>query len=197
MLFGLAPAAIADELAPDALIRQITAEVLDAIKHDPELRSGDRRKSLALAEDKVLPYIDFRYAMQTAVGPPWASASSDQQEKLTAEFRSMLIRVYSLAIGVYRGQTMEVLPVRMAAGATEANVRAQYRGSDGRRIAIEYAVHKVQSGWKVFDITVEGVSLVLAYRSDFSQVLRQSGVDGLIKAMADKNRVALGSGTTG
>lgn len=187
----------AGEPSPEALVKQVTTDVLDTIKQDPALRSGDRRKALALAEEKVLPHIDFRYAIQTAVGPPWASASAGQQEKLVAEFRSMLVRVYSLAIQPYRGQTIDVQPVRMAAGATEVNVRNLYRRTNGQRITIDYAMHKTPSGWKIFDITVEGVSLMLAYRADFSQVVRQSGVDGLIKALAEKNRAASANGKTG
>lgn len=195
LVAGIAVAA--DEQSPEALVKQITADVLEAIKHDPALRSGDRSKALRLAEEKVLPVIDFRYAIQTAVGPPWAKATAEQQEKLVTEFRTMLVRVYSLAIQPYRGQTIDVQPVRMAAGATEVNVRNLYRRENGQRITIEYAMRKSPTGWKIFDITVEGVSLMLAYRADFSQTVRQSGVEGLIKALTEKNRSATASGTAG
>lgn len=199
LLSGLVPgvSGAGDEQSPEALVKQITTDVLDTIKQDPALRSGDRSRALALAEEKVLPHIDFRYAIQTAVGPPWAKASAEQQEKLVSEFRTMLVRVYSLAIQPYRGQTIDVQPVRMTAGATEVNVRNLYRRENGQRITIEYAMRKSPTGWKIFDITVEGVSLMLAYRADFSQTVRQSGVEGLLKALVEKNRAAAASGKAG
>jgi phospholipid transport system substrate-binding protein len=177
----------AQTLAPDDLVRKVTADVLDAVKSDQQLQSGDRKKALALAEQKILPLVDFREATQLAVGRPWASATPEQKERLVTEFRGMLVRVYSSAIGVYSGQTMKVLPVHMAPDATEATVRNQYI-SDGRPpVAVSYAMRKTPTGWKIYDINVEGVSLVLTYRSEFEQITRVSGIDGLIKRLAEKN----------
>ncbi len=173
--------------APDELVRKVTTDVLAAIKSDEQLQGGDRKKALALAEQKILPLVDFQEATQLAVGRPWASATPEQKERLVNEFRGMLVRVYSSAIGVYSGQTMKVLPVHMAPNATEATVRNQYV-SDGRPpVAVSYAMKKTPTGWKIFDINVEGVSLVLTYRSEFEQITRVSGIDGLIKRLAEKN----------
>src|ERR1043165_6882454 len=115
---SLAAPAWGQEAAPDELIRRMTREVLDAIKGDADLQAGDRKKALALAESKVLPYIDFREAARLAVGRAWSQAMPEQQERLVQEFRQMLIRVYSSAISTYEGQTMRVLPLRMAPEAT-------------------------------------------------------------------------------
>jgi phospholipid transport system substrate-binding protein len=182
-------AALAQELGPEQLVRKMTTDVLEAIQTDRQLQAGDKRKALALAEEKVLPHVDFREAARLAVGRPWASASPEQQQKLTAEFRRMLVRIYSAAIGPYGGQTLRVQPVRMAPGATEVTVRNQYVRPGKAPVLVEYAMHKTPEGWKIFDITVEGVSLVLTYRSEFGQVVRESGVDGLIRRIAEKNRV--------
>lgn len=179
--------AAAQELGPEELVRKVTADVLESIKSDKDLQAGDRKKSLQLAEQKVLPHVDFREAAQLAVGKPWSSATPAQRERIVTEFRSLLIRIYSNAIDTYRGQTMQVLPVRMAAGATETTVRNRYLKPGAPPVPVEYAMKKTPEGWKIYDITVEGVSLVLTYRSEFEQVTRTSGIDGLIKRLAEKN----------
>jgi phospholipid transport system substrate-binding protein len=185
--FFLPAGARAQDLAPDELVRKVTTDVLDAIKSDKQLQAGDRKKALALAEQKILPLVDFREAARLATGKAWQGASPEQQERIVSEFRSMLVRIYSNAIDVYRGQTMKVLPVRMPAGATEVTVRNQYLREGRPPVKVEYAMNKTPEGWKIYDITVEGVSLVLTYRAEFEQITRVSGVDGLIKRLAEKN----------
>lgn len=183
----LSAGARAQDLAPDELVRKVTTDVLDAIKSDKQLQAGDRKKALALAEEKILPHVDFREAAKLATGKAWQTASPEQQDRIVNEFRSMLVRIYSNAIDVYRGQTMKVLPVRMPAGATEVTVRNQYLREGRPPVKVEYAMNKTPQGWKIYDITVEGVSLVLTYRAEFEQITRVSGVDGLIKRLAEKN----------
>ncbi|MGH8705787.1 MAG: MlaC/ttg2D family ABC transporter substrate-binding protein [Burkholderiales bacterium] len=177
----------AQELGPEELVRKVTADVLDAIKSDKALQAGDRKKALALAEQKVLPHVDFREATQLAVGKSWGGATPEQREKLVSEFRTMLVRIYSNAIDEYRGQTLKVQPLRLAPGATEATVRNQYLRPGRPPVPIEYAMRKTPEGWKIYDIVVEGVSLVITYRAEFEQVTRQSGVEGLIKRLQQKN----------
>ena len=183
-------AVAADEQTPEALVKQITADVLDAIKQDPALRSGDRRKALALAEEKVLPLIDFRESTRLAVGRAWAQASKEQQERLVEEFRRMLVRTYSNSISRYEGQTIEVLPARYRPEDTEVTVRNQYRRRGRPPVQLDYTMRRSAEGWKIYDIVVEGVSLVITYRSEFDVVVKQSGIDGLIKRLAEKNTPA-------
>ena len=173
--------------APDELVRKVTTDVLAAIKSDQQLQEGDRKKALALAEQKILPLVDFQEATQLAVGRPWAGATPEQRERLVTEFRGMLVRVYSNAIGIYRGQTMKVLPVHMAPGATEVTVRNQYISEGRPPVAVNYSMRQTPTGWKIYDINIEGVSLVLTYRSEFEQITRVSGIDGLIKRLREKN----------
>jgi phospholipid transport system substrate-binding protein len=181
------PAAVAQELGPEELVRKVTTDVLDAIKSDKQLQAGDRKKALALAEQKVLPHVDFTEAVKLAAGRSWNSATPEQQQKLASEFRSMLIRIYSNAIDTYRGQTMRVLPLRMPPNATEVTVRNQYIRQGQPPVPVEYAMKKTPEGWKIYDITIEGVSLVLTYRAEFEQISRTSGIDGLIKRLQEKN----------
>ena len=177
----------AAESGPEDLVRRITGEVLEAVKTDPQLAAGDRKKALALAEQKILPHVDFREATQLAVGKAWQSATPPQQERLVAEFRAMLVRIYSNAVEVYRGQTMKVMPLRMAANDTEVTVRNQYLRDGQPPVRVDYAMRKTAQGWKIYDITVEGVSLVLTYRAEFESVVRNDGVDGLIRRLQQKN----------
>ena len=172
---------------PEDLVRKVTEDVLAAIKSDKALQAGDREKALALAEQKVLPHVDFAEATKLAVGRAWSSATPEQQKKLVDAFRSMLVRIYANAVEAYRGQTMKVQPVSTPAGATEVTVRNQYIRPGQTPVAVDYAMRKTPEGWKIYDITVEGMSLVLTYRAEFEQVTRQAGVEGLLKRLAEKN----------
>ena len=179
----------AQQLAPEDLVKKITDEVLAAIKSDKQLAAGDKQKALKLAEEKVLPYVDFEEATRLAVGRAWSQATPEQKKKLTAEFRNMLIRTYSNAISAYEGQTLKVLPSRAGKqdGKDEATVRTQFVRAGGPPLPIEFQMRKVGESWKVYDISVEGVSLVLTYRSEFDAVVKQEGLDGLIKRLSQKN----------
>ena len=185
------PALAQQQLTPEALVRKMTDDVLEAVRNDKALQGGDRQKALALAEQKVLPHVDFREATKLAVGRGWASATPAQQEKLVTEFRAMLVRIYSNAIDVYRGQTLRVFPVKMTPEDTDVTVRNQYLRPGRPPVPVEYAMRKTPEGWKIYDIVVENVSLVLTYRGEFDQVMRQSGIDGLIKRMNEKNHPAV------
>ena len=184
------PARAQQDLGPEELVRKVTQDVLDAIRSDKQLAAGDKQKALKLAEEKVLPLIDFEEATRLAVGRAWAQATPEQRKKLVEEFRRMLVRTYSNAISAYEGQTMKVLPVRMKPGDTEVTVHNQYIRAGGTPLPVDYQMHKTDQGWKIYDITVEGVSLVLTYRSEFDAVVKQSGIDGLIKRLEEKNTPA-------
>jgi len=185
--FFLAAPVLAQDLAPDELVRKVTADVFDSIKSDKQLQSGDRDKALALAEKKILPYVDFRETARLATGKAWNSATPEQQDQIVNEFRSMLVRIYSNAIGVYRGQTMKVLAVRLPEGATDVTVRNQFQRPGQQSVPVDYAMKKEPAGWMIYDITVDGVSLVLTYRDEFNQITTVSGIDGLIKRLKEKN----------
>jgi len=178
-------------LAPDELVKKITSDVLETVKKDKQLAAGDRDKALALAEEKILPHVDFKEAARLAVGRGWNQASAVQQDNLTGAFRQMLVRSYSNAVESYRGQTMRVLPSRTPPNGNEATVRSQYIRPGATPVMIEYVMRRTPEGWKIYDITVEGISLVLTYRGQFEQVVRDSGIDGLIRQLGDKNKPAL------
>jgi phospholipid transport system substrate-binding protein len=191
LLLGAAlPAFAQKDLDPESLVKKVTQEVMDAVKGDKQLAAGDKQKALKLAEEKVLPHIDFEEATRLAVGRAWAQATPEQKKKLVEEFRKMLVRTYSNAISGYEGQTMKVQPVRMKPGDTEVTVHNQYIRAGGKPLPVDYSMRKTDEGWKIYDIVVEGVSLVLTYRSEFDAVIKQSGIDGLIKRLSEKNTPA-------
>jgi phospholipid transport system substrate-binding protein len=185
LIFSLG--AFAQELGPDQLVQKATEDVLTSIKSDKKLAEGDKQKALKLAEEKVLPHIDFEHATRLAVGRAWQQASPEQKQKLVGEFRRMLVRTYSNAIEGYQGQTLKVLPSRGKPQDDEATVRTQFIRAGGQPLPIEFQMRKVEKGWKIYDISVEGVSLVLTYRSEFDAVVKQQGIDGLIKRLTEKN----------
>lgn len=187
---SFAGSAFAQELKPDELVKKVTDEVLEAVKSDKALAAGDKQKALKLAEEKILPHVDFEEATRLAVGRAWRTASPQQKKQLVDAFRSMLVRTYSNAITAYQGQTMKVMPLHMKAGETDVTVRNQFLKPGGQPVQLDYQMHKTDGGWKIYDIVVEGVSLVLTYRSEFSAVVKQQGIDGLIRRMAEKSAPA-------
>ena len=187
---AFAAVAVAQELAPDQLVQKITDDVLAAIKSDKDLAAGDKQKALKVAEEKVLPYIDFEQATRLAVGRAWNQASPEQKKRLVTEFRNMLVRTYSNAIQAYQGQTLKVLPARGKQDPEDTTVRTQFVRAGGQPLPIEFHMRQTDKTWKVYDIVVEGVSLVMTYRSEFDAVVKQEGIDGLIKRLAQKNTPA-------
>jgi len=185
--FLFAGSAAAQQLGPDQLVQKITDEVLAAIKSDKQLAAGDKQKAIKLAEEKVLPYIDFEQATRLAVGRAWREATPEQRKRLVTEFRNMLVRTYSNAIQTYEGQTLKVLPAHGKQDPEETVAKTQYVRAGGQPLPIDFTMHQKDGTWKVYDITVEGVSLVMTYRSEFDAVVKQEGIDGLIKRLASKN----------
>jgi phospholipid transport system substrate-binding protein len=180
--------ALAQAPAPDALIRQIADEVIAAIKTDSAIRKGDWSHLSALVEDKIVPHFDFRRTTRMAMGAGWRRASPEQQNELTRQFKQLLVRTYSGALASYADQTVEVRPLRAKPEDNEVTVRCFVRQSGTEPVAIEYDMERTESGWKVFDVRVAGVSLVATYRTAFAEEVRNHGVDGLIELLSRKNR---------
>ena len=178
----------AQELAPDVLVKRISEEVIASIRQDKDVQAGDAAKISALVEAKIFPHFDFRRTTQLAMGANWRRATPEQQEQLTREFRTLLVRTYSGALTSYRDQTIEFRPLRAAPGDTEVTVRSQVKQPGAEAIVIEYDLAKTGSEWKIFDIKISGISLAANYRSAFAEEVRNRGVDGLISLLASKNR---------
>ncbi len=179
--------AVAEPKAPDVLIRDVTNKVLDIVRTDAAVRSGDIRRVVELAEVLVLPHFDFRRMTMLAVGRDWRDASPEQQARLIEGFRTLLVRTYANAFTQYRDERVEFPPSRFAAADTRVQVRTEVVSPGAQPISIDYMLEKGVQGWKVIDVVVAGVSLVTNYRSSFSQAVRNGGVDGLIRALEARN----------
>jgi len=186
-----AGAALAQAPAPDALIRQVSTEVLDVARTDRAIQAGDISKVSALVESKVMPHVDFEVITRSAVGPQWRGATPEQRTRLQAEFKLLLIRVYSGALAELKDQTVHITRTQPVQGSTQVIVQseAEVRGK-GEPIKLDYRVDKTDAGWKIIDVNVGGIWLVTSYRSQFAQELTAGGIDGLIAKLAERNKAA-------
>ena len=174
--------------APDVLVQQVTEEVLDIIRKDKEIQSGNTQKVLELVEKKVLPHFNFQHMTALAVGRDWKKAAPQQQQQLTQEFKTLLVRTYSNALTGYRNQKIVFKPFKINAGDTDALVRTEVLQPGSKAVQLDYSLEKLDTGWKVYDVTVAGISLVTNYRDQFGQEVRTGGIDGLIATIAAKNK---------
>jgi phospholipid transport system substrate-binding protein len=182
-----ATAVAAQDLAPDALIKSMSDEVIGIIKQDKDIKAGNRTKINDLVEAKVLPHFNFDHMTALAMGRNWPKASAEQKQELIREFRTLLVRTYSGALAAYKNEVIEFMPLHAAAGDTDVTVRTQVKRPGSEPIGIDYSMEKMPGGWKVYDVAVGGVSLVTNYRDSFNAEIRDGGVDGLIKVLAGKN----------
>ncbi len=183
-----APALLAQELAPDALLRAVTVKVIDIVRQDQGLRTADLAKVAALVESDVAPLFDFVHMTRLAMARNWRVATPEQQRVLTEEFKTLLLRTYSTALANYRGEVFEFKPLRAAPRATEVTVRSEVEQAGKERMTLDYDMEKTPAGWKIYDVKVAGVRLVTTYRDIFAEKVREGGVDGLIKFLAAGNR---------
>ena len=174
---------------PDALIKQVSTEVIDTVKSDKAIQSGDVGKIITLVDSKVMPHVNFQRMTASAVGRNWRSATPEQQKRLQDEFKILIVRTYAGALTQVKDQTVQLKPFRAAAEDTEVVVRTEVRGK-GEPIQLDYRLEKSPAGWKIFDVNVLGVWLVEQYKSSFAQEIGSGGVDGLIAKLAERNKAA-------
>ncbi len=187
-LVGATALAQAPAAAPDAMVRDLSNEVLNAIKADKALKSGDTGRAQKLVDEKVLPYTDFQKMTQLSVGPGWRNATPEQRAALTREFRTLLVRTYSGALSQVSDHKVELRPFRAQPTDTDVIVRTQVVASRGDPIQLDYRLEKGDGGWKIYDINILGVWLVENYKSQFSSEVNASGIDGLIKTLSERNQ---------
>ena len=186
-LLASAASAQSASTAPDAMVRDLSNEVLTAIKADKALKSGDTARVQQLVDEKVLPYTDFQKMTQLSVGPGWRNATPEQRAALTREFRTLLVRTDSGALSDVSDHKVELRPFRAQPTDTDVIVRTQIVASRGDPIQLDYRLEKSDGGWKIYDINILGVWLVENYKSQFSSQVNASGIDGLIKTLTERN----------
>jgi phospholipid transport system substrate-binding protein len=186
---GVQAQAPAASLAPDALIKEVSVDVLDAVKADKSIQSGDVQKVITLVDSKVMPHVNFQRMTASAVGRFWRQATPEQQKRLQDEFKILLVRTYSGALTQVKDQTVHLKPMRASADDKEVTVRSEVRGK-GDAIQLDYRLEKTADGWKIYDVNVLGIWLVENYRNSFAQEIGANGIDGLIAKLAERNKAA-------
>lgn len=184
----LLASAVQAQEAPDVLVKQVTEEVLDIIRKDKDIQNGSAKKVIDLVDAKVIPHFNFKHMTALAVGKDWRKASPQQQEQLAVEFKTLLVRTYSNALTGYKNQKVVYKPFKMNAGDVDVLVRTEVQQPGNKPVQLDYSLEKLDAGWKVYDVSVAGISLVTNYREQFGQEVRNGGIDGLIKAIATKNK---------
>jgi phospholipid transport system substrate-binding protein len=181
---------------PDELVKRTAEDVLATVKSDADIQAGNQDKIFALAEEKILPNFNFDKVSRLVLGKNWTIATPEQKSAFQSEFRTLLIRTYATALSKYKNQTIEYKPMRMAEGADTVSIKTAILQPGGQPIAVDYSLEKKADIWKVYDIVIEGVSLVTNYRGQFAQEIRQNGLDSLIKKLGDKNKAATAKNAT-
>ena len=183
----IAAAPVHAEVAPDALVRQISIDVIDTAKTDQAIQAGDQSRVVALVDAKVMPSVNFEVATRSAVGPQWRTATPEQRTKLQTEFKALLLRLYAGALTQLKDQTVEVTKTLPVSGSTQVVVQTEVRGK-GEPIKLDYRLDKLGDSWKIIDVNVGGIWLVQNYRSQFAGELTKGGIDGLINALVERNK---------
>lgn len=183
----------ADMPEPEALIRNTVDEVLAIVKQDKDIQTGNKKKVTELVDAKVLPHFNFTHMTRLAVGKNWRNATPEQKKVLEIEFRNLLVRTYTTAFTTYKDQEVEVKPLKMANDATDVTVKTFILNKGKPPLPVNYDMEKTASGWKVYDLSIEGVSLVTNYRGTFAEQVQKSGIDGLIKTLVEKNQAQTGT----
>lgn len=177
-------AGLAQDIAPDTLVKNVTLEVVELIAKE----KGNRAKIVSVIEEKVLPHFNFTAMTALAMGQNWGKASPEQKKRLTEEFRTLLVRTYASALAAYSEQKFDFRPLRAKPTDTDVTVNVRVLQPGGQPVTLDYSMEKTANGWKVYDVMVGGVSLVANYRTEFANAVRTSGIDGLIKDLQTKNR---------
>jgi phospholipid transport system substrate-binding protein len=177
-------------ISPDALVRQISTEVIDSVKADKEIQAGSLTRIIALVDAKVMPHVNFQRMTAIAVGRAWRTATPEQQRRLLEEFKTLLVRTYAGALTQVKDQTVQLKPLRAGADDLEVVVRTEVKGK-GDPIQLDYRLEKTPGGWKIYDVNVLGVWLAdTSFKSQFAPIVANSGIDGLIGNLAELNRKA-------
>ncbi len=182
------PAGAQSITPPDALAKSVTDDVLTVLRADKDIQAGNRKKLIDLVEKKVLPHFNFVRMTQLAAGRHWRQASPEQQKSLVEEFRTLLVQTYAATFTAYRDQQVEYRPLRMQPDDTDVVVKSLINQPGGKPVTVDYKMEKSNAGWKVYDVVVADLSLVQSYRGTFNTEVQKGGIDGLVKALAEKNK---------
>lgn len=187
---GLAFAAFADAelIAPDQMVKNVADGVLQIIRNDKDIQNGDMSKITALTEQKILPHFDFVHMSRVTLGAYWDQATPEQQDAFVKQFKTLVTHTYSSALSKYSNQTIEYKPFLLSQNDSDVKVKSLIIQPGGSSIPVDYLLEKGSDEWKVFDVDIDGISLVTTYRGQFVSIIRQAGMDTLIHKLEQKNK---------
>lgn len=185
-LIGMSGVQAQNPDTPDGLVKLVVEDVMNTIKNDKAIQSGDLRKINALVDQKILPHSNFQKTTQLSMGRNWAKASPQQQAQITQEFKTLLVRIYGGALAQVKDQKIQYKPFRAASDDTDVIVKTAVIGK-GEPIQLDYRLEKTANGWKVYDINILGAWLVESYRNQFNDQISKGGIDGLIQFLQQRN----------
>lgn len=180
--------AYADTVTADAMVKNTANEVLEIIKTDKDIENGNMNKLGKLVEEKIATKFDFDRMSRMVLGRNWNTASKQQQDDFVVEFRSLLVRTYSSALSKYRNQIIDYKPLNAEPGDNEVKVKTQIIQQGGPAVSLDYSLERIEDSWKVYDVVIEGLSLVVTYRGQFAEEIKQNGINGVIKKLVAKNK---------
>jgi phospholipid transport system substrate-binding protein len=197
MAVGFAATPAFAETMPDQVARDVTNKIIGLIKNNRDAYAKDYRKLYQMVDENILPHFDFRKVSQQVLGPAWRNATPEQRDKFTKEFRDLMVRTYGTALLKYTDEEIVYLPLKIAPGDKTAVVRSQIRrGGGAPPIAINYSFYKPGAEWKVYDMAIEGPSIVTTYQRVYAERLNKQNLDQLIAGMAQENQRALTGGAS-
>ena len=188
-------ATVSAGLPPDQLIRTTSEQVLSIVRADPDIAAGNTSKVIDIVEAKVLAHFDFERMTRLAVGKNWRNASAPQRQSLTSAFRTLLVRTYAVALAQFRDREVDYQPLETVPSGRDVVVHTTVDTPQGKPIKMDYRMGAVGEEWKVYDVLVDGVSLVINYRSMFDSTVEQNGIDGLVSLLEEKNSAARNGAT--
>jgi len=188
-VLALAAGAVQAQMTPpDELVKQVMLDIQRVIIVDKDLQGGDRAKTIRVIEEKALPHFNHVGMTALAVGVHWRKATAEQKKRLAEEFRTLLVRTYASSLSAFGDQKFEFRPLRMKPEDTDVTVQVRVLQPGSQPVLVEYDMEKSPRGWKVYDVRVAGISLVVNYRTEFGNLVRDKGIDGLVGALATKNK---------
>lgn len=180
--------------APDALIKEVSSDVIEALKADSSIQSGEFQKVSALVDAKVMPHVNFQRMTVATVGArQWNVATDEQKQRLLQEYKTLLLRTYAGALTAVKDQTVQVLPLRAQPTGHEVVVRTKVKGG-AEPVQLDYRLEKLDKGWQIYDVNVSGFWLTEQFRGSWANEIKAHGLDGLISSLAQRNKSAAAKG---
>lgn len=190
MMLVAASATAGAKQSPQELVSETTGKITTALRAEQDKIKTDPNRLYVIVDEIVLPHFDFRSMSAWVLGKHWRTANEDEKARFTAEFRTLLVRTYAKALNDNYDRKIAMLPMRDKEGSDDVTVRTEVQQEAGFPIPIDYKMHVQDGAWKVYDVSVDGLSLVANYRTSFAKEIREAGLPKLIDRLADRNKQA-------